>query len=404
MSSATSSNPPCPILEGPSNFTIWNIRIKGVLSKKQVLGVVTGTDPKLTAPSSISTAAATGSASTSSSISKTGYSDTWEARNEKALGLIQCYMSNSILLSIGTKEVAKELYDAIVRRYNETNVVTTAFHALGDLISLKYEGTPSAKTMSEHTAKFLASKNRLTTLGYTLHDDLLPLLLLKSVPDDENWRTLKTAITGSVVDGSKLKLETVESRLESHATELQRIHEATNLPDTPSANVESALKASKLSKRKFYCKLHRNNLLHNTPECHNIVRKESDKPKDKVKRRKGWVKAHAVDNEESSDELDSEHEAHAVHTPKIAVNQQSWEKVYAYMMTKPNQKQGSIIIDCGATTHMTPHPEWFETESFKKLNPPHRVRFGDNTTADAIGIGNIWISSKVGNKRYKVCL
>jgi hypothetical protein len=52
-------------------------------------------------------------------------------------------MSDSILLSIGTKEVAKELYDAIVRRYNETNVVTTAFHALGDLISLKYEGTPS---------------------------------------------------------------------------------------------------------------------------------------------------------------------------------------------------------------------------------------------------------------------
>ena len=38
--------PNCPILEGPSNFQIWSIHIKGALSEKQVLGVVTGTDTK----------------------------------------------------------------------------------------------------------------------------------------------------------------------------------------------------------------------------------------------------------------------------------------------------------------------------------------------------------------------
>jgi hypothetical protein len=154
MSSATSFAPTCPTLEGPSNFTIWNIRIRGVLSEKQVLGIIMGTDPKPVTPSSISTAATMSSASTAMILSKSSYSNTWEARNEKATGLIQCYLSDSILLSIGNKDTAKELYDAIVRRYNETNVVTTAFHALTDLVSLKYVGPPSAKSMSEHTASF----------------------------------------------------------------------------------------------------------------------------------------------------------------------------------------------------------------------------------------------------------
>jgi GAG-pre-integrase domain len=75
-----------------------------------------------------------------------------------------------------------------------------------------------------------------------------------------------------------------------------------------------------------------------------------------------------------------------------------------YMTSEPSQSQHSIIIDCSATTHMTSHPEWFKTNSFKKLIPPHRVHFGDNTTADATGIGNVWLMSKVGDKQYRICL
>ena len=75
------------------------------------------------------------------------------------MGIIQHYLSDNILLSIGNKDSVKELYDAIVKRYNETNVVTTAFHTLTTLVSLKYKGPPFAKSMSEHIATFLGSNN-----------------------------------------------------------------------------------------------------------------------------------------------------------------------------------------------------------------------------------------------------
>ena len=155
----------CPTLEGPSNFTIWNIRIRGALSEKQVLGVVTGTDLKPSPPSTTLTTKSTTTSTTSVATVKTTYNDTWDVRDEKATGIIQWYLSDNILLSIGSKASAKELYDAIVKRYNETNVVTTAFHTLANLVSLKYELPPSPKSMSEHTASFLAHSNRLSMLG-----------------------------------------------------------------------------------------------------------------------------------------------------------------------------------------------------------------------------------------------
>jgi len=55
--------PNCPILEGPSNFQIWSICIKGALSEKQVLGIVTGIDTKPPPPTTSTSASATGGGS-----------------------------------------------------------------------------------------------------------------------------------------------------------------------------------------------------------------------------------------------------------------------------------------------------------------------------------------------------
>jgi hypothetical protein len=65
----------------------------------------------------------------------------------------------------------------------------------------------------------------------------------------------------------KLKLETVESKLTAHAADLEKANESTNPPEVTATSVESALKVSKAKKTKFFCKLHGNNLSHNTPDC-----------------------------------------------------------------------------------------------------------------------------------------
>ena len=93
-------------------------------------------------------------------------------------------------------------------------------------------------------------------LGYIFPNNLLPLLLLKSIPDDDNWKTLKTAVMGSVPDRQKLNLSTVETKLAAHAANLQKTQETTNSPETQSTGAESTLKVSKNDKQKLFCKLH----------------------------------------------------------------------------------------------------------------------------------------------------
>jgi len=103
-------------------------------------------------------------------------------------------------------------------------------------------------------------------LGYIFPNNLLPLLLLKSIPDDDNWKTLKTAVMGSVPDRQKLNLSTVETKLAAHAANLQKTQETTNSPETQSTGAESTLKVSKNDKQKLFCKLH-STCAHTTKDC-----------------------------------------------------------------------------------------------------------------------------------------
>ncbi|KZV59268.1 hypothetical protein PENSPDRAFT_541880, partial [Peniophora sp. CONT] len=43
---------------------------------------------------------------------------------------------------------------------------------------------------------------------------------------------------------------------------------------------------------------------------------------------------------------------------------------------------------------MTPHAEWFETGSYRRLDPPRRVRLGNDSFCDAVGTGIVRLSCK----------
>ncbi|KAJ7138989.1 hypothetical protein C8R44DRAFT_544193, partial [Mycena epipterygia] len=53
---------------------------------------------------------------------------------------------------------------------------------------------------------------------------------------------------------------------------------------------------------------------------------------------------------------------------------------------------------------MTPNEEWFETGTYQVLNPPRKVRLGNDTYADAIGIGTLWFSCQTKRGMTKLAL
>jgi Pol polyprotein, beta-barrel domain/GAG-pre-integrase domain/Integrase core domain len=53
---------------------------------------------------------------------------------------------------------------------------------------------------------------------------------------------------------------------------------------------------------------------------------------------------------------------------------------------------------------MVPHREWFTPGSYKPIRPPRTVRFGDDSSVKAIGVGSMHITSKVHGKMYDIFL
>lgn len=66
--------------------------------------------------------------------------------------------------------------------------------------------------------------------------------------------------------------------------------------------------------------------------------------------------------------------------------------------------KAKILIDSGASRHMIPNLEWFQPETYQILQPPKKIRFGDESFADAVGYGTVCFLSKVEGHTYEIVL
>ena len=55
----------------------------------------------------------------------------------------------------------------------------------------------------------------------------------------------------------------------------------------------------------------------------------------------------------------------------------------------------STIADSGASAHMTPYCKWFKCGTFKKLSPPQKIHFEDDSFVKAIGVGTIALECNI---------
>ncbi|KAJ7144591.1 hypothetical protein C8R44DRAFT_579126, partial [Mycena epipterygia] len=111
----------------------------------------------------------------------------------------------------------------------------------------------------------------------------------------------------------------------------------------------------------------------------------------------GKANASAASDSESDDEDNA-------NVAVVSVSPKSYAAMSAYIMSDSSASKLAIVMDSGATRVMTPNEEWFETGTYQVLNPPRKVRLGNDTYADAIGIGTLWFSCQTKRGMTKLAL
>ena len=245
-------------------------------------------------------------------------------------------------------------------------------------------------------------------MNKTLNNEFLVFLLLYSLPLTPSWETFKSSVLNSLPTNSKLSFENVSDCLLTEVT-------CTKGDSTAVGTVESAMKASK------WCDLHKTSM-HSNKECHTQKQKEKEKSGKKRKwkplKKKGREKAHKVDSDTGSTSkseelsgLDSDHghkpkantakatKAGPSNTERAHVSKALMKSLQLYLAVQPLTKVSKdILVNSGASSHMTPHHDWFIPSTYKTVHPPVRIYLSDDSVIDAIGTGTVqfWHHRKDG--------
>lgn len=111
------------ILTGPENFPLWKVKVIRTLRSNRVYGVISGTTGKPT-------------------LTSTNAADVleWEARDEKAHGIIQEWLSDPLLLKTEACGSAKELWEKLQSLLDAPSV-SSAFYIFQRLFSVTWDVT-----------------------------------------------------------------------------------------------------------------------------------------------------------------------------------------------------------------------------------------------------------------------
>ncbi|PPQ82476.1 hypothetical protein CVT24_002389, partial [Panaeolus cyanescens] len=387
----SSHDNPCPVLTGPENFQIWQIRLPAKLAREKCYDVIIHDTPSIA--SSYSTTSLQTPSTPSPSDSKLSATELqeWSIRNHKARGIIIEHVDDRLALEIGAMDSAKKMWEHLVSIHQTKNVGITSYFTFTTIINLKWDGTPDS--IQKHIAAFSAARAKLQSLKKPIDDELLAYCLLSSLPNDDQgvWENFRTSVLSNVPEGQELRYATVVDRLV--ATALRQGHQGT-------ANQDAAFNA--VTKNKW-CIVHKVDS-HNTEDC-NAIKNLQQNSTNKFKGGKGGgfkkgkkkqEKANRV-VESSSDSGDSDGDcAHAgIVDTDVFITKSLKNRIMSYLGCDKSSRKTSakIILDSGATAHMTPHFNWFKQDSYRKLSSPKKVRFGDDSFVEAIGIGTVILQS-----------
>lgn len=381
----------CPVLLSAEQWPLWQMRINSKLNSANVRGFAFGEVPHYTSHDGSSNSPSI-YPSVSSSVSSHSC-DSWEARDNKALSIIQDHMHNQLAIEFSALRTSKLLMDALIAKFQGTNTGPRAFLAFKAMVDSKWDGI---EDISALVSRLRIYQQTLTALGFPLDDTIYAFILLYTLPDNPKNAQLWSQITSSVAKGDVLTF----SHVEAHFTTNALIHAAGKALSTSTATAsESALSVipSRSSQARFVCSHHGENGSHNTSECFALKKLDTDKKK-KGYKGKGKAKTEGYSAQEETSEYEEDEMAGAAvlgQTRVATVSAKSKWNINAYVSSEPDTAR-KLLLDSGASSTMVPYIEWFEPKSLKALNPPRPIGFGDDSEVFAVAIGTIHLNTKSG--------
>jgi transposase InsO family protein len=398
----------CPTLSGAKDFAIWKVRIFGLLRREKVLGYATG---RIIRPSTTTPAPFIYGTATSTS--------TWDDLDEKAHGIIVEHLSDRLAIQVSSLATSKEVLDKIIHLHESTNVGVRAFLALVEMIGARWDGVSSVE---DHISRIREASSILDAMGRGVSDEFLGFLLLHSLPDEPIWDTFRTTILSAIpvipapvpvpagttapppVATVLLTFDTVEAKLVAQVDHMNRQVESagdTALKASTSAHATSSRpstsRPSSSTPGTQTCDLHGAGN-HATKDCRTLKRRAEEKAKAKDKS-KAKAKANSADADTDSDSSDASANAHFV-----TVGKRVAKSIRLYSARDSPGHANTCIADTGATSHIVPHRDWFESTSYRAFDKPRKVHFGDQSYAEALGIGDVHLTSKVDGQTCTVIL
>ncbi|KAJ7805816.1 hypothetical protein B0H14DRAFT_3484671 [Mycena olivaceomarginata] len=241
--------------------------------------------------------------------------------------------------------------------------------------------------MEKHIDRVASLFDTLDKLKFSVSAELQPLYLLRTLPRDDcgPFDNLRASITS--VPATGLTLDVVENKLLAHADPDAEDSDGPDSGTETAANTAQAAGRSTSSAR--YCHYHKSTT-HNTEDCKVLKAAEQQGKGKKAKKGKdAKVTNREQANSAQDNDSDSTESAHVA-----TVSSGIYKRIYAYVARETTSTRDSVLIDSGASCTMTHDTSFFETNSLRPLNPPRRVRLGDNSTCHATAKGTMRLSCK----------
>ncbi|KAF7334008.1 Retrovirus-related Pol polyprotein from transposon TNT 1-94 [Mycena venus] len=316
-------------------------------------------------------------------------------RDSRALGFIRTRLSPRLVTKYTSYMASKALWDALKTDFSTTNKTELAFAALTSLHTVKLCRPDGAKNvtfsvMEKHIDRVAGLFDTLEKLKFSISEELQPLYLLRTLPRDHGglFDNLRASITGSV-SLTALTLEVVENKLLAHADRNPEDANSSNSETDMAANTAQAAHPS--TSPGCYCHYHKSNT-HNTEDC-KVLKSAEQQGKGKKGKKVKDARVPKKDRVNSANDSNSD-SSESAHVPVAIVSSEIYKKISAYVTRDSTSTRSFVLINSGASCTMTYDTHFFETGSLHQLNPPCRVRLGDNSACDASAIGTMRLSCK----------
>uniref|UniRef100_D8PM80 Uncharacterized protein n=1 Tax=Schizophyllum commune (strain H4-8 / FGSC 9210) TaxID=578458 RepID=D8PM80_SCHCM len=348
-----------PTLTDAADWPLWRLRVTDALNRDDLTSMVTGSEksppleiavtpltPTTSSPLSMSPGApATTTTSTGSGSSSTTHQvarrETWSWRNARALSTIREHLSNDIALELHEYQHASELWEKLVEKFEQTNTSEMAVTELIKIFRAKLadadEGDVSCEAMSAHIHRVRQLVTQLATLGYPLNANLVPLILLASLPSSEKWKIVSSGISAGSSKAAPLTFSYVEAKLMAQVTSKEdsddeQAYTASSSRAPPPRKPKD--KGKKRAKAKVTCVIHGEG--HSPEECKTIIGQKEKVQKKRKERAAEKAKANKVKDSDSNSDSDSDSDVDNTH---VTVSHRAYKKISAYVQSDPKRPQ-----------------------------------------------------------------